>query len=242
MAGFFIILAGCAALLIFGLPLSSSVMNAGSLVGLLLGCFLVLYGIFRPKLSKKIRRGVLIFILIFIVFNAIPGAFMAGRASRSPDRPGTLVVLGCRVRGQEPTLMLRTRIDAAAEYLKAHPDMKAVCSGGLGSGADISEAACIYRELLARGIEAERLYIEDQSTSTSENLVNSLAVMEREGLDRHLILLSNEFHLYRAWHMAGRMGLEASTVPAATPLYLLPGFYLREVLAIWKEWVWPDPV
>ena len=40
--------------------------------------------------------------------------------------------------------------------------------------------------------------------------------------------------------MAGRLGLSAESVAAATRLYLLPTYFVRESLAIVKEWILPD--
>ena len=41
-----------------------------------------------------------------------------------------LLILGCTVRGDQPTQLLQTRIDRAAQYLKLHPQTIAVASGG----------------------------------------------------------------------------------------------------------------
>ena len=168
---------------------------------------------------------------------------MIRQAAVTPQKEeATLVILGCGIKGDTPSLMLRQRINTAAAYLKAHPDLKAVCSGGQGPGENLSEGACIRRELLAAGIEAERLYVEETSTSTSENLFYSMEIIRREGLCEDLIIVSHEFHLYRACHMAARMGIRSESVAAETPAWLFPTFFLRECFAILKEWVLPDPL
>ena len=225
---------------LFGAPLSVGIFNEGNLTGLIAAAALMLAGLFYKKLSTAVRRVLGILLILFILALAVPAFFMISQAVQAPGTEGTVVVLGCGVRGETPSKVLRTRIDAAAAYMKENPSVKAVCTGGVGSQASISEAACIKRELMARGIEEERLYMEEESTSTSENLKNAQTVIRRENLPTHLILVSNEFHLYRAVHMAGRLGFSADSVAAATPRILLPTYFVRECLGIWKEWLLPD--
>ena len=237
------ILIGAALVYIFGAPMSVNIFNVGNAAGLILGGSLILYGSFRDYLPKKLRLGLRIAALAGVLLLAVEGIFMAAQASKEPKREdATLVILGCGLKGDNPSLMLRQRIDAAADYLKAHPDMKAICTGGQGPGENLSEGACIRRELLAAGIEAERLFVEEHSTSTSENLVYALEIIRAEGLSEDLILISHEFHLYRACHMAGRLGLKSESVAAKTPGWLFPTFFLRECFAILKEWILPDPM
>lgn len=55
----------------------------------------------------------------------------------------TLIVLGCRVKGDVPSLALQKRADAAYFYLLKNPDCVAILSGGQGKDENISEAACL---------------------------------------------------------------------------------------------------
>lgn len=234
---------GCLLLYVFGAPISVRILNVGNTAGLLLGAGFLVYGIFRSRLPKKLRTVLRIGFLAGVLLLAVEGIFMWRQAAVVPQKEeATLVILGCGLKGDNPSLMLRQRIDAAADYLKAHPDMKAVCTGGQGPGENLSEGACIRRELLAAGIGAERLYAEERSTSTSENLAFAMEIIRAEGLPEDLIIVSHEFHLYRACHMAARMGLASESVAAETPAWLFPTFFLRECLAILKEWILPDPL
>lgn len=146
----------------------------------------------------------------------------------------TLLVLGCQVRGQTPSLHLRYRIDAAADYLLAHPEAVAVLSGGKGDAEELSEAACMERELIARGIAPERLYLEEASTDTRENLSFSAALMEQAGLRGPVLIVSNSFHMYRALRMAEDLGLDAEGLAARSRPANLPVYVLREAMALVK--------
>ena len=233
---------GLACFFLFIPTLEAGMVNAGNLLGLGLGLLLLLYGLFRRRLPLWLRRSFWGVMGAFFLLVAVSGAMIAGQAGKEPEQEGTVIILGCGVRGETPSLMLRTRIEAARTYLLAHPAAKAVCTGGLGERATISEALCIYRELVAAGIEAERLYIEDRSVSTSENLLYAGEIARQEGLPQPWVIISSEFHVYRAAHMAERLGIPAQTLGAHTPRWLLPTYFLRECLAVMKEWVWPDPL
>ena len=145
----------------------------------------------------------------------------------------TLIVLGCQVHGQTPSLLLSYRIQAAADYLAANPSAVAVLSGGRGDGEDISEAECMLRSLTAKGIDPGRLYLEDRSSSTQENLSFSKALKEREGLGGPVVVVSNDFHIYRALRMAEDIGLEAQGLAAKSKYrFSTPTYMLREALAL----------
>ena len=112
-----------------------------------------------------------------------------------------LLILGCTVRGDQPTQLLQTRIDRAAQYLKLHPQTIAVASGGcFRAGQQTSEAAVIQKGLCAKGIAPERILIEDQARSTAENFTLCKHLLEsREGWDETetIAFVTNDFHVAR---------------------------------------------
>lgn len=147
-----------------------------------------------------------------------------------------IVVLGAKVNGQSPSLSLKERIDAAYDYLSAHPQTVAIVSGGQGPDEGISEAQCMYNELTKMGIEGSRIWLEDKSTSTQENLNFSLTLIEEKTGTRPdaIGLISSEYHIFRATLVAEEHGVEAVGIPASTSwLTLKLNYYLREVAALW---------
>lgn len=147
-----------------------------------------------------------------------------------------VVVLGAGVNGTTPSLSLRERLDAAYNYLEAHPEAVCVVSGGQGGGEDITEAECMYRDLTARGISPDRVWKEEEAINTRENLAFSLAlIQERTGeAPDHIGLVSSEYHLYRAEQFARELGITASGIPATTSwVSLRVNYFLREIAAVW---------
>ena len=95
----------------------------------------------------------------------------------------------------------------------------------------------MFDSLVARGIDPQRLWLEEQSTSTWENLRFSLAIMEEKTGSRpqRIGLVSNEFHLYRACLVAQEHGVKAGGIPAQTGWVTLRiNYCLREIAAMWK--------
>lgn len=153
------------------------------------------------------------------------------------DRPAegqevTVLVLGCQVVGDRPSLMLRGRIDAAYDYLATHPETVCVATGGMGDTENISEGECIRRELVARGIEESRIYVEDQSVNTAQNMAFSAAVIEEKGLPTTVAVVSDNFHQLRAALFARRVGLEPLSLGCSSHPLLGPGYWAREVAAL----------
>lgn len=148
-----------------------------------------------------------------------------------------IVVLGAGVRGTVPSLTLRERINGAYDYLTSHPNTIAVLSGGQGRGEDITEAACMYRELTQMGIDGSRLLLEENSTSTIENLQFSLDILAQETGSRptKIGIVSSEYHIFRAMQFAKGLSLTPVGIPAKTTWFIIRlNYYLREVAAVWK--------
>lgn len=233
-------------LLIFGLFLSLFVVGHSFLglilcgIAALISCYKLLRSLQKMHpLTTRILRTILSTFLIFgIILYAITLIPICRGASGDPDTAcDYILVLGAKVNGTRPSLTLRERIDAAYDYLTAHPDTIAILSGGQGADEGISEAQCMHNELNAMGIEADRLWMEEKSTSTHENLNFSLALIEERTGSRpeHIGLVSSEFHLYRAGLYANDCGVTAVGIPAHTSwVSLRLNYYLREVAAVWK--------
>ena len=168
---------------------------------------------------------------------ALLAAVLVMMAVQAGNRPGqedcTVVVLGCQVSANgEPTVMLRDRIDAAYDYLTAHPESRCVASGGQNDNEPISEAACIRNTLAARGIDPDRILLEDRSRSTEENLRFTAEIIRQQGLNPRVAIASDNFHQLRASVWARRCGLEAESLGCASWWPLGPGYWAREAVAV----------
>ena len=189
------------------------------------------------KTAKMLRMiltaGLCLGILVFAVTEGI--IIKASLGSDDTDCQ-YIVVLGAKVNGTAPSVSLSDRLDAAYDYLTENPGVIAVLSGGQGEDENLTEAKCMFLQLTARGIDPQRLWLEEQATSTWENLKFSLNLIEEKTGTRpeKIGLLSSEYHLFRAGLFAGDCGVEAVGIPAKTSWpSIRMNYFLREVAGVW---------
>lgn len=228
-------------LIIFLAPLSARIVNLGNIAGA--GVSLVLMAVFTfwaqfraviGSLWGSTAGRIAVTAAALLVFAGAAGAaamsvmMIKEMHDYPPDSNTTVVVLGCKVRENGPSRMLRIRLDAAYDYLSEHTDVKAVVSGGQGRDEIMSEAECMRSYLISRGISSDRIYMEDRSADTNENLRFSKEVIADNGLPENITLVTDGFHQLRADMMAEKLGMRAYNIPASTPAYLLPTYWVRE--------------
>lgn len=209
------------------------------LVGLLV-CYYLISVLARNHLvPAKALRTVLTAILILgiLVVGATEVLILTAAQGSGDQSCEYLVVLGAKVHGTNPSMILSSRIEKAYEYLNENPNVICIVSGGRGPDEGISEAQCMYDHLVSRGIDPERIWKEEMATSTHENLTYALALIQEKTGSRpeSLGILSSEFHLCRAGIFARECGItDLVCVPARTHWFTLRvNYFLREAAGIW---------
>lgn len=233
----------CAALcLVWACFLSSY--SAGSALGFLLFGTIIAISVFWKPLcglvkrlwSRVVGRAAVIFIgtgiLVFVGVCAFFSVNMAVYISEPVEDVRAVMVLGCRVRGEEPSNMLKARLNAGLKVLEENPGAVCVVSGGQGEGEDISEAEAMQRYLMQNGISAERIFTEDKSISTRENFRFSKHIFEELGISDGIVVATNDFHQYRAEIYARQNGLEVGHISAKTHIKSFLNYWIREWLAL----------
>lgn len=233
--------------LLFILPMGLGIKNAGNIFGLFVSVLFFVFFSFNTKFSAFLGRlretvpgktavyAVTAFFIAGFAAALIISGFMIRSVMNSPEEPRPAVVLGCKVRGSVPSLMLGRRLEAAFEYLDKNPDIIAVVSGGQGDGEDISEAECMKRYLTDKGISEDRIIMEDRSTDTEENLRFSKKILDDRCDSEEIVIITDSFHQFRASLIAGKLGIKTKSVSADTPLYLLPTYWVREWFGVIEQ-------
>ncbi len=135
-------------------------------------------------------------------------------AGGDPVGPADLIlVLGRRLEGDRPTPVFEARLAHAADLWRRGLAPRILVAGGPTGRASISEAEAGRVWLLAHGIPAEAVGIEDQSQHTLENLFHVRATLRAEGWHA-VILVSDGLHLARAGALAEGLGLGVRRSPA----------------------------
>lgn len=182
-----------------------------------------------PMGVKWIGGTVLVIVLlIFIVTECV----IIGYGSKEPQRGADYVlVLGAQVKGTRLTYALQARLDIAYEYAVDNPSSVVIVSGGQGPGETVTEADAMARYLKEKGLSEERIVLEDQSTSTFENIEFSKKLMR--STDASVVLVTNHFHVYRGVGVAKKQGLtNVQGLGSSIKWYTIPNQYVREAFAV----------
>lgn len=230
-----LIIIGAVVFLLFAIAVFDRVLNFGNIAGMLFGIAYIVIGLLMNRTDSSNQKYIFIIALcvLLLIILKMREIYAAGKTKISAQK--VIIVLGCRVRGDEPSLSLIKRVDAAYKFLLFNPESVAIVSGGQGKDENISEAQCMQQLLYARGISKDRIILEDRSTSTDENIRFSLQIIETLDLDRNVAIATSEYHQKRAANICKKYGLNSTPVSSKTKWTLLPTFLLRELFAEIKE-------
>ncbi len=192
-----------------------------------------------PRLVKitffsVLGAGILLFVVLLV--NVLTGF------NDYPDEDtDCVIVLGAKIRGEMVSKALADRLDAAYEYASSegNEDVLIIVSGGQGDDEITSEANVMKQYLVNKGLNEERILMEDKSVNTMQNLKFSYEIIkEKLGEDVKIAICTSNFHVYRATLLAKNMGLKnVCGIAANTKAILLPNSTVRECFALVKEWI-----
>lgn len=246
-----LILAGLYILYLYIGPLISlGVINAGNLFGFGVSGAFILSGAFLNRLvdlfirltqSGKGKAVLTVFLALVISFCTvffITLSQVVKHSKYTAENQSTVIVLGCQIRGSVPSSTLRARCIVASNYMKEHPDAVAIATGGQGPDEDLSEGQCIYNLMTQDyGIDGSRIFIEDKSTNTDQNVLNAKKIIDDNGLSDNVAVATSEYHQYRAAMICKKNRLTASSIPSGSSKRAKPTFFTREVFGVWVQWI-----
>ncbi|MCD8904340.1 YdcF family protein [Staphylococcus chromogenes] len=148
-----------------------------------------------------------------------------------------IIVLGSGIRSEEVPPLLKSRLDKAIEYFNNNKDTKLIVSGGQGHDEPVSEAYAMRKYLLAQNIPKNQIIMEDQSTTTFENMQFSKAKITKDQgtndiTNLNILFSTNNYHVLRAAIYTRKAKLKAQGVGAPTAHYFLPTALIREFIAL----------
>ena len=237
-------------LLLCGLaPLIYRIFNFGTLALCVLGVFFLLLPFLWQVMGGYPRLKILFIVGLaaFFLYSGTVSAMMAYKAwfdqppadIATADQTTLVVVLGAHVRADgQPSLMLRRRLDAAYDYMQQNPYALCVVTGGQGADEPVPEAHAMRDYLLSRGLEAQRITIEDMSTSTRDNL-RFAAGLHQAHPPRNLVVVTDSFHQMRASLFARSAFPQTEqfyALSSYTPWGLMPSYWVRDMLGILVAW------
>ena len=146
-----------------------------------------------------------------------------------------ILVLGCLVHSDgEPSDMLHDRLQRGVELYNAGAAPKLLMSGDHGQD-DYDEVAAMKQFAITEGIPSEDTFMDHAGFSTYESIIRARDVFQAE----KIIIVTQEYHLYRALYLAEKLGLEAYGVSSDYREYSGQSMReLREILARVKDFAY----
>ena len=219
-----------------------------------LGAYLIFCGVYRIKKErsfwsiwkKPVKISVLCVAAVGLVVSVINLCFILRPKLVDPNNSVDYVILlggGIDKNGKLPGNVI-SRVEAAAKFLN-RPEQKnaiVVVSGGTLHWLPFAEAPELKRQLVLRGVEEERILVEDQALDTIQNfeyscqmLADFAGVSKQDILKSDITVITNYFHLRRAERLAARMGF-TSIKGIGSPCEKIKALhiYVREICAYIK--------
>ncbi|WES69262.1 YdcF family protein [Superficieibacter sp. HKU1] len=164
------------------------------------------------KLKYAGRAGFLTIAVIAAVFiyNAI--AIYHFSLQDQTQKADCAIVAGAGVQGDQPSLVFQARLDHAVHLWQQGLVQVVILTGGLSPHAQLSDAAIARQYLLAQGIPASAILMEETSTKTRENVKNAAALMQKQHLTTAL-MVSDPLHMHRLMLMAWDNNIRAWSSP-----------------------------
>lgn len=154
--------------------------------------------------------------------------------------PDAIIILGSGLIGDKVPPLLAQRLEKGKsiyEQFEGRP--KLIVSGGQGSDELIAEAEAMARYLMEHGVPEDAILIENRSRTTFENLTFSKRLLEKEGLGKRVLVVTNSFHALRAGVFMRRLKIPGRSIGSRTAFYYLPSAWIRETVGLVSlYWKW----
>ena len=148
-----------------------------------------------------------------------------------------IVVLGAGIIGDKVTPLLAARIEKGIELLHYNPNAILIMSGGQGSGENIPESKAMADYAADKGVDTEKIIMEQKSISTQENLRFSRELMNQQKPE--IIVVTTAYHVFRALILAKQQRIKCKGFGAKTKWYFTLNAFIREFVGYlrltWKK-------
>jgi uncharacterized SAM-binding protein YcdF (DUF218 family) len=124
-----------------------------------------------------------------------------------------VVIMGAAVwPGDTPSNAMRRRVRGALQTLPSNEPVIYLVSGGVGKYPP-SEAEVMRRLLIERGVDSERIVIDDVSNDTLESVRNCAAILRQTWPELPVYVSSDTYHIPRCRLLFAILGLKTKASP-----------------------------
>ena len=191
---------------------------------------------------KKVMMYIIIFLVIltiivlginlYIKLSTKKQIIEAKDASKLYDID-CIVVLGAGVWGDKPSPMLEDRLMQAIELYKNNVSSKIIMSGDHGT-VEYDEVNIMKNFAIEKGVPSEDIFMDHAGFSSYDSIYRAKAIFDA----KKIVVVTQEYHLYRALYIANCMEIEAYGVGSDPRKYVGATYReIREILARNKDFV-----
>ncbi|CAM5573641.1 YdcF family protein [Streptomyces tanashiensis] len=177
----------------------------------------------------------------FLFLCFVGYAYLYGRMRIRRDADYVVVLGSGLIGGRRVPPLLASRLDRGREVYeklaaRGGDAPVLITSGGQGPDEALPESHAMADYLTDRGFPAEAVVREDRSRTTEENMLFSKELMERDRPGSSCVIVTNNFHAFRAALMARRAGVDGQVVGSPTAAYFWPSATIREFAAVFLQY------
>ena len=165
-------------------------------------------------ISAAVLLLAVIFVPNFIVVSKAKNDIISLEETEDLTDTDCAVILGAGVRDGKPTPMLKDRLLTGIELYKSGAVKKLIMSGDHGS-EDYDEVNIMKSFAVDNGVPAEDIFMDHAGFSTYETIYRTKEIFEAD----NIIIVSQEYHLYRALYIAKKLDVKAVGVSADRRTY-----------------------
>ena len=190
------------------------------------------------KTLKKILISLLIMIIIGLLIILGINFYVKNNAKQSivsinklNEDYDAILVLGAGLRNGKPSPVLKDRLDTAYEVYESGASNKIIVSGDHGTKT-YDEVNVLKNYLIDKGVPSENIFMDHAGFSTYDSIYRAKEIFQTE----KIIIVTQEFHLYRSLYIANKLDIKSSGISATLRHYTgETSFELREILARDKD-------
>ena len=174
-------------------------------------------------------------VLCITVFVFLASFVLSFAHSTTDYTEDAIIVLGCGLNSDgTPSHTLQNRLDGCIEYHTKNPDSYIVVTGAVSRFGNMTEGAAMKKYLVDKGINAEKILVDEKATNTRENFENSLQLLNSNEINKdNIAFVTNSFHIYRARHYALLAGFsDINVLSVKTDRAVFLPAVIREVCAV----------
>ena len=144
-----------------------------------------------------------------------------------------IIILGAGIWEDKPSPMLEDRLLEGIKLYQNSVSDKIIMSGDYGR-REYDEVNIMKNYVIEKGIPSENIFMDHAGFSTYESIYRAKDIFEA----KKVVIVTQEYHLYRALYIANQLGLEAYGVGADPRQYVGATYReLREILARDKDFI-----